>query len=180
MRHGVLDQRSRSPSGSRGAVRCVDPFPCGAGSATDALDEVRREVWNEARKAGEVAAAKDLKGALLRAVEEPREPDRPPEAELSSVQKTNKRLFRAYLLKEKLRPIYRCPPTHALGLLDAGLEWARRCASTVRQARETITEQRAGIEAAIEHGLSNARVEAINTQIRMITRRAFGFHAPAR
>ena len=31
---------------------------------------------------------------------------------------------------------------------------------------------------AIEHGLSNARVEAINTQIRMITRRAYGFHSP--
>ena len=31
--------------------------------ATDALDEIRREVWNEARRAGEIAAAKDLKGA---------------------------------------------------------------------------------------------------------------------
>ena len=37
---------------------------------------------------------------------------------------------------------------------------------------------KAGIVAAIEHGLSNARVEAINTQIRLITRRAFGFHSP--
>jgi hypothetical protein len=35
----------------------------------------------------------------------------------------------------------------------------------------------AGIIAAIEHRLSNARVEAINTQIRLITRRAFGLHA---
>jgi transposase len=46
----------------------------------------------------------------------------------------------------------------------------------VKLAR-TITDQRAGILAAIEHGLSNARVEAINTQIRLITRRAFGFHS---
>jgi transposase len=52
-------------------------------------------------------------------------------------------------------------------------------AGAVRQARpRTITEQRAGITAAIRHGLSNARVEAINTQIRLITRRAFGFHSP--
>jgi transposase len=28
-----------------------------------------------------------------------------------------------------------------------------------------------------KHGLSNARFEAINTQIRLITRRAFGFHS---
>ena len=42
----------------------------------------------------------------------------------------------------------------------------------------TITEQRTGILAAIQHGLSNARIEQINTQIRLITRRAFGFHSP--
>jgi hypothetical protein len=55
------------------------------------------------------------------------------------------------------------------------------CNTVQPQARllaRTITEQRAGIEAAITHGLSNARVEAINTQIRLITRRAFGFHSP--
>jgi hypothetical protein len=28
------------------------------------------------------------------------------------------------------------------------------------------------------HGLSNARVEQLNTQLRLITRRAFGFHSP--
>ena len=42
----------------------------------------------------------------------------------------------------------------------------------------TITDQRAGIVAAIEHGLSNARVEAINTQIRLIMRRGYGFQSP--
>nr|MDQ3350288.1 transposase [Acidobacteriota bacterium] len=64
-------------------------------------------------------------------------------------------------------------------MLDAWLSWARRCRLKpfVKLAR-TITEQRAGILAAISHGLSNARVEAINTQIRMLTRRAFGFHKP--
>ena len=41
----------------------------------------------------------------------------------------------------------------------------------------TITEQRAGIEAAIRHGLSNARVEQLNTQLRLIVCRAFGFHS---
>ncbi len=63
--------------------------------------------------------------------------------------------------------------------LDAWIKWARRCRLTpfVKLAR-TITDQHAGIVAAIEHGLSNARVEAINTQIRLITRRAFGFHSP--
>ena len=64
-------------------------------------------------------------------------------------------------------------------MLDEWIAWARRCrlASFVKLAK-TLTAQRAGIVAAIEHGLSNARVEAINTQIRLITRRAFGFHSP--
>ncbi len=64
-------------------------------------------------------------------------------------------------------------------MLDAWLGWARRCRlEPFVKLAKTINAQRAGILAAIEHGLSNARVEAINTQIRMLTRRAFGFHTP--
>jgi len=160
------------------AVRCVDPFHV-VMLATDALDEVRREVWNEARKNGEIAAAKDLKGARYALWKNPENLTDRQAAKLSSVQKTNAGLYRAYLLKEQLRQIYRLPAEQAIGLLDEWIAWARRCrlASFVKLAR-TITKQRAGIVAAIEHGLSNARVEAINTQIRMITRRAYGFHSP--
>jgi transposase len=39
-------------------------------------------------------------------------------------------------------------------------------------------EQRPGIEAAIHHKLSNARVEQVNTSIRLIIRRGFGYHSP--
>jgi transposase len=161
-----------------GTVRCVDPFHVIA-LATDALDEIRREVWNEARKAGELAAAKDLKGARYALWKNPENLTDRQQAKLSSIQKTNARLYRAYLLKEQLRQIYRLPANAAVKQLDEWIAWARRCrlASFVKLAR-TITKQRAGIVAAIEHGLSNARVEAINTQIRMITRRAYGFHSP--
>ena len=159
------------------AVRCVDPFHV-IQLATDALDEVRREVWNDARQAGEVAAAKDLKGARFALWKNPENLTDRQAAKLSSIQKTNARLYRAYLLKEQLRQIYRLPAAAAIMLLDEWIAWARRCRlpSFVKLAR-TITAQRAGIVAAIEHGLSNARVEAINTQIRMITRRAFGLHS---
>ena len=159
------------------AVRCVDPFHV-VMLATDALDEVRREVWNDARKAGELAAAKDLKGARFALWKNPENLTDRQAAKLSSIQKTNARLYRAYLLKEQLRQIYRLPAEQAIKLLDEWIAWARRCRlpSFVKLAR-TITKQRAGIVAAIEHGLSNARVEAINTQIRMITRRAYGFHS---
>jgi len=43
---------------------------------------------------------------------------------------------------------------------------------------KTITEQRSRVEAALRNGLSNARVEQVNTQIRLITRRGFGYHSP--
>lgn len=159
------------------AVRCVDPFHV-IQLATDALDEIRREVWNAARKAGEITAAKDLKGARFALWKNPENLTDRQAAKLSSIQKTNARLYRAYLLKEQLRQIYRLPADAAIRLLDESIAWARRCrlAPFVKLAR-TITLQRAGIVAAIEHGLSNARVEAINTQIRMITRRAYGFHS---
>jgi transposase len=160
------------------AVVCLDPFHV-TKLATDALDEIRRQVWNEARKTGQTAVAKELKGARFALWKNPEHLTRRQKAKLSIIKQTNEPLYRAYLLKEQLRAIYRVPTKHAPALLDAWLAWARRSRLKpfVRLAR-TITDQRAGIEAAIRNRLSNARVEQINTQIRLITRRAFGFHSP--
>jgi transposase len=160
------------------AELCLDPFHV-VMLATDALDEVRREVWNEARRAGQTALARDLKGARFALWKNPERLTERQAAKLADIQKTNARLYRAYLLKEQLRQIYRLPADHAIKLLERWIAWARRCRLKpfVKLAR-TITDQRAGITAAIRHGLSNARVEAINTQIRLLTRRAFGFHSP--
>ena len=146
--------------------------------ATDALDEIRREVWNEARKAGETALAKDLKGARFALWKNPENLTPRQQLKLAHIQQINQRLYRAYLLKEQLRQIYQVDPDEAIGVLDAWLKWARRCrlAPFVKLAR-TIRDQRAGIEAAFRNGLSNARVEQINTQIRLITRRGFGYHS---
>jgi transposase len=160
------------------AELCLDPFHV-VMLATDALDEIRREVWNEARRAGQTQLARDLKGARFALWKNPEHLSARQHTKLADVQDTNQRLYRAYLLKEQLRQIYRLPAAASTRLLEAWLKWARRCRLKpfVKLAR-TITDQRAGILAAIEHGLSNARVEAINTQIRLITRRAFGFHSP--
>jgi transposase len=160
-----------------GAVRCVDPFHV-IQLATNALDEIRREVWNEARRAGQHQLARDLKGARFALWKNPENLTDRQQTKLAWIEQLNQPLFRAYLLKEQLRQIYRLPAQAAILLLDGWLKWARRCRlrAFVKLAR-TITEQRAGIVAAIQHGLSNARVEAINTQIRLITRRAFGFHS---
>jgi transposase len=157
---------------------CYDPFHLVA-LATDALDEIRREVWNQARRDGQQQLARELKGARFALWKNPGNLTDRQQLKLARIQQLNQRLYRAYLLAQQLREIYRVGPEHAISLLDAWLRWARRCrlAPFVRLAR-TITEQRAGILAAIRHGLSNARVEQVNTQLRLITRRAFGFHSP--
>jgi transposase len=156
---------------------CLDAFHV-VKLATDALDEIRREVWNEARRAGEIALAKDLKGARFALWKNPENLTPRQQRKLAHIQQVNQRLYRAYLLKEQLRQIYRVDPDDAIGVLNGWLKWAWRCRLDpfVRLAR-TIRDQRPGIEAALRHGLSNARTEQINTQIRLITRRGFGYHS---
>ncbi|MCA1677649.1 MAG: ISL3 family transposase, partial [Actinobacteria bacterium] len=160
------------------AVRCVDPFHVIA-LATDALDEIRREVWNQARRDGHKQAAKQLKGARFVLWKNAHRLTERQHQKLAQIQQTNKPLYRAYLISQQLREIYRVTYEEAVELLDAWLAWARRCrlAPFVKLAK-TITKQRPGIEAAIRHRLSNARIEQVNTQLRLITRRAYGFRTP--
>jgi transposase len=156
---------------------CLDAFHV-VKLATDALDEIRREVWNEARRAGDVALARDLKGARFALWKNPDKLTPRQRLKLAHIQRVNQRLYRAYLLKEQLRQIYRVDLEQATAVLDAWLQWAWRCrlAPFVKLAR-TIRDQRVGIEAALRNRLSNARTEQINTQIRLITRRGFGYHS---
>jgi len=160
------------------AIRCVDPFHV-IKLATDALDEIRREVWNHARRAGQTEAAKELKGARFALWKNSGKLTERQRIKLAQIQQTNKPLYRAYLISQQLREIYRVTYQEAVELLDAWLAWARRCRLPpfVKLAK-TITEQRSGIEAAIQNGLSNARIEQVNTQLRLIARRAYGFHTP--
>ena len=160
------------------AVICLDPWHI-VKAATDALDDVRREVWNQARKAGDKQLAKDLKGARFALWKNPERLTERQQQKLAWIAKLNAPIYRAYLLKEQLRQIYHVPYEHALALLDSWLEWARRCRlEPFVKLAKTITEQRKRVEAALTHGLSNARVEQINTQIRLITRRGFGYRSP--
>src|SRR3954451_15025469 len=84
------------------------------------------------------------------------------------------------LLREELRLLYHLgDPALAPAHFDAWLAWASRSRLTpfVRLAR-TLREHRAGILAAIELGLSNGRLEGLNSKIRLISHRAFGFTPP--
>jgi transposase len=63
--------------------------------------------------------------------------------------------------------------------LDRWLSWARRrrIPAFVHLARR-ISAARSRIDAALEHELSNALIESVNTKIRLITPIAFGFRSP--
>ena len=160
------------------AVICLDPFHI-VKAATDALDDVRRAVWNEARKAGDKELAKELKGARFALWKTPEKLTERQQQKPAWIAKLNAPIYRAYLLKEQLRQIYHVPLDRATGLLDAWLKWARRCRlEPFVKLAKTITEQRKRVEAALKNGLSNARVEQVNTQIRLITRRGFGYRSP--
>ena len=161
------------------AVICLDPWHI-VKAATDALDDVRRQVWNEARRSGNKQLAKQLSGARSAPWKRPQNLTDRQQAKLARVQKLNAPIYRAYLLEEQLRQIYHAASTDdALKLLDGWLKWARRSRLQpfVKLARR-ITEQRSRVEAALQHQLSNARVEQVNTQIRLIVRRGFGYHSP--
>ena len=94
------------------------------------------------------AKSGELKGARFAVWKNPENLTDRQAAKLAKIQHTNAKLYRAYLLKEQLRQIYRLPAAAAERLLDRWLAWARRCRlpSFVKLAR-TITEQLDGITA---------------------------------
>lgn len=158
------------------ATLCLDPYHVVA-LASSALDEVRREVWQDARRAGDKTGARWLKGARWALWKRPERLTERQQAKLATIERVNRRLYRAYLLKEQLRLVFHSEPDEAVTLLDAWLVWARRCRiPSFLKLAKTITENKAGIVATLTHRLSNARIEALNTTLRLICRRAYGFH----
>jgi transposase len=123
---------------------------------------------------------RELKGARFALWKNPEDLTGRQKVKLTTIEQTNQRLYRAYLLKEQLRQVFHLrQPWRAMRLLDHWLVWARRCRlpAFVQLAR-SITNHRAGIEAALVHDLSNARVESMNTRLHLLTRIAFGFRSP--
>jgi transposase len=144
---------------------------------SDALDQVRRDLVRElGADPDEARAVKRTRFVLLM---NPWNLSRAQRRKLSELQRTNQRLYRAYLLKETLAKAldYR-QPRRAERLLRAWLDWASRSRLQpfVRAAR-TIRQHLAGILAYIRTRLSNGLVEGLNGKIRVVTRRAYGFHS---
>jgi transposase len=162
------------------ATIAIDPFHV-AKAGSDALDEVRRGYWNELRQSGDQDAARRFKGARWALLKRPENLTDTQTLALKRLRAAGGEVWRAYTLKEALRAIF--APGLSIDDVELLLE---RFISRARRSRlqpfvrlaATIARHRDGILAAIALGVTNARAEALNNKVRLIVRRAYGFHSP--
>ncbi|MEH3078827.1 MAG: ISL3 family transposase [Quadrisphaera sp.] len=175
------------------AVRVADPFHVVAW-ATDALDDVRRAVWNTARRTpgaprtsqgtGRAAVpvtevSRKLKNARYALWKNPEDLTVSQRAKLDWIAKTSPGLHRAYLLKEGLRYVFKVKGDEGKEALEKWLAWAARSRiPAFVMLGQRIRRYREPIEASLHSGLSNGLIESTNTKIRVLTRMAFGFKDP--
>lgn len=162
------------------ATRCIDPYHC-VQLVTEALDVERRKAWNELRQLPDQNAAKTFKGARWVLLKRPENLSTEQAATLRKLRNRGGSLWRAYTLKEAFRAIFAgdLDEQQSATTLDRWCSAASRSRlpAFVRVAK-TIRKHRDGILAAIRLGINNARAEGLNNHVRLITRRAYGFHSP--
>jgi transposase len=165
--------RERLPA----AALCIDPVHV-VRLANHALNLVRRGEWNREGRS-KTRGGRWLMGARWALVTAPERQSARQRSLLGELEETNQTLYRAYLLKEQLRGLYRLPdPAQAPRLFDLWLEAARASglAPFVRLAG-SLARFRDSILAAIRLGLSNGRLEGLNAKVRLLSHRSFGFHS---
>lgn len=161
------------------ATICFDPFHV-VKLATAALDDVRRRQWQLARTLSDKQIAKTYKGARWALLKNPENLTVEQESTLDALKRHGGALVRAYELKEALRAVFAgdldADQVHTM--LGRWCSWAQRCRipQFVKVGR-TIREHRDGILAAVTRGLANGRHEGLNNKVRLIIRRAYGFHS---
>ena len=147
--------------------------------ASEAVDKVRREKVNLLKKGDateEAAAIKKSRWVLLK---KPWDLSDKQWDKLAAIQKHNAPLYRAYLLKESLAAVFEETSRDAAEIeIDRWLAWASRSKlQPFVKAARTIRKCKDRILAYIETKLTNGIVEGFNNKLRMVQRRAFGFHS---
>jgi len=160
-------------------VLCFDPFHV-VKLATDALDAVRRQVWQSARRYPDKKIARKFKGARWALLKNPGDLTDKQAETLAGLRKSGGALWRAYQLKEALRAVFAGDLTAAevMELLDRWCSRAQRSRiPEFVKAGRTIRKHKDGITAAVDRGMSNGRHEGLNNKIRTMVNRAYGFHS---
>ncbi|MGI8776576.1 MAG: ISL3 family transposase [Acidimicrobiales bacterium] len=161
------------------AVICFDPFHV-VKAMTDALEELRRDIWQQMRLLPDPAVARRFKGARWALLKNPGDLTGPQADILRSIRGHGGALWRGYQLKEAGREIFAgdLDPSEAIDLIDRWCSRAQRSRlAPFVKAAATVRNHRDGILAAIRYGLSNGLIEGLNNKVRLIIRRAYGFHS---
>jgi len=156
---------------------CFDPFHV-VRLAQRAVDQVRRDELN-AHDRSRNPAGRWVKGTRWSLLKSPEKQTIDQLAKLGEVQQANRPLYRAFLLKKSSGfSITSRTPSLAPEHLDAWLTWATRSRLEpfVKLARP-IRRHRDAILNGIRLGLNNGRLEGLNSRIRLISHRSFGFHS---
>ena len=159
------------------AERVLDSFHI-VSWMTDTLDQVRKRLWNQARRGNDKTAAETMKGLKYAVPQEPRRPDRTAIRSLETLGDTDPKgqLYRSWQLKELLRTLPRQP----VGQAEAELKrWIFRASHSripeIVELCRKIRRRRDDILGTIGPGYSNARLEAFNNKIKVTIRMAYGF-----
>ena len=146
---------------------------------TGALDQVRRRLWNQARRAGNEEVTKRMRGVKHAVLKNPDDPTGRQNDALGAIRNTDPkgRPYRAWQLKELLRTLLRHPLDQARGELD---HWVFRASRSripeIVELSEKIRRRRPDILRTIRPGYPNARLEASDNRIKAAIRMAYGFH----
>jgi transposase len=167
---GVIARRAAQ------AAVCADPFHL-VQMAHFALDRVRTRSWQRLRRS-DPEAARWLKGARFALRRGPARRTDADEALIAELERENQDVYRAWLWVEQLRAVLRdrrpaCESWFTLrALADAAGELGHprfsRLGRTLRRHAEHVLN-------TIRLGLSNGRIEAMNSTVRLLSHRARGF-----
>lgn len=184
------------------ATRCIDPFHV-VSWANESVDKVRKESWREAHKTV-VELSEDLKRKRGRPKKDDKESTKLNKAEevakeiktslytlgknpenltenqlnkLELIAKSNPRLFRAYLLKERLRLLLKLKDPKEVEAELKKFHWLATHSriSVFKELAYKIRRHLKHILNTIKYQLNSAKVESINNKIKLFIRKGYGF-----
>lgn len=120
---------------------------------------------------------KDLKGSRFALEKTHEHLTKKHKAQIEFIAKADRRLYRAYLLKEKLHFVFQYDyAVTAKEELDGWIKWAQHCRIKVFvELQRKIRRHYDAILTTMEHHLSNAVLEATNRKIKLSVYMAYGF-----
>jgi transposase len=146
--------------------------------AGEKLDELRRRIAGELRAAGRGGQAATL-GPGMRALRKDERKLTPGQrGALARIAVPSKPVCKGYLIKEQIREAFKVKGPDGKTLMRGVTAWAHRCRiPEFTKLAKTLSRYKKSIEATLDGGPSNGRIEAMNTQVNALIARARGFRS---